>query len=215
MLEIMPRKTPVPQTSKAKVPPEMPTDRHSIIRVARRDGTRRTDLIPYESLIKFDDDGRKRVLTFIRENGWSLVLMARVGGISTAALNHHLKNDEQFFEDCEHAKAEFVKGLEAEAYRRAVTGLLENVYNKDGDIVGQKKVYSDRLLEILLKANDPAKFREQHHLNIGTGGPGGVLIVPQKMTQEEAIQQLKDLTKSQEDERDARMRDITPDGSRT
>ena len=48
--------------------------------------------------------------------------------------------------------------LEAEARRRAVTGIDKPVYYK-GKVVGSITKYSDRLLMFLLKAHDP-KFRD-------------------------------------------------------
>lgn len=50
--------------------------------------------------------------------------------------------------------------LEGEAYRRAFKGVQEPVFRKDGQ-VGTVTKYSDQLLMFLMKAHDPAKYREK------------------------------------------------------
>ena len=160
----------------------------------------------------FDDDAKARVIRFVEQEGPNLVLCGRIAGIRGVELLRHLKMDEEFSDDFEVAKAIFHQKLEREAYRRAVDGVLENVYNKDGDIVGEKLVYSDRMLEILLKANMPEKYREQHNVNQGAPGVGGVLLVPVKEGKmDEWAERLDKLTQLQQRLRDEQqMKDITP-----
>ena len=45
------------------------------------------------------------------------------------------------------------------AHQRAVDGVDEPMYSNQGKFLGNKKVYSDRLLEMLLKADSPEKYR--------------------------------------------------------
>lgn len=60
--------------------------------------------------------------------------------------------------------------LEGEARRRAFEGWDEPVYQK-GEMVGVIRRYSDRLLEILLRARRPAEFREKTEVQLaGAGG---------------------------------------------
>ena len=85
------------------------------------------------------------------------------------------------------AAEEAADNLETEAHRRAVTGVRSYKFLKDGTpilhpVTGEpyyEHAYSDRLLETLLKAANPEKYRErtdsrvtgaldQHHT--GTGG---------------------------------------------
>ena len=59
--------------------------------------------------------------------------------------------------------------LEDEAQRRA-TGFEEDVYYK-GQKVGTVTKYSDKLMEILLKANAPEKYRERSEVkNVDSNG---------------------------------------------
>lgn len=161
----------------------------------------------------FDGDAKRRVLDQVYLKGPNMVLCAKVAGVKAAELHGYLKHDETFREQFDIAKAEYHQKMEDEAYRRAVTGVREHVYNKDGDIVGEKLVYSDRMLEIILKANMPEKYREQSHVAgiAGQGSPGGVLLIPVKMANDEDLAaKLAELTLLQEKLREDNMKDITP-----
>ena len=72
--------------------------------------------------------------------------------------------------------------LEHQARERAM-GWLEPVFNKDGEEVGFRRCYSDKMMEMLLKAHRPDKFREtvEHEVNHG----GGVILIPQPLTEAE------------------------------
>lgn len=78
-----------------------------------------------------------------------------------------LKSDPTFADSFKEAEGEAVEFLEAEAFRRAVTGIDrpvvsrgEAVYGKDGELLTTKE-YSDPLLTLLLKAHKPEKYRER------------------------------------------------------
>lgn len=67
----------------------------------------------------------------------------------------------------ENAREKAADRLEAEATRRAVDGWEEPVFQQ-GMQVGLIRRHSDRMLEILLKARRPERFRERH--DVTTGG---------------------------------------------
>lgn len=50
--------------------------------------------------------------------------------------------------------------LEDEAWRRAHDGVVQVIYHK-GKAVGEVRTYSDALLGMLLRANDPAKYLQK------------------------------------------------------
>lgn len=50
--------------------------------------------------------------------------------------------------------------LEGAAWTRAVDGVEKGIYGRDGEVIATEKVYSDKLLETLLKGNLPQKYRE-------------------------------------------------------
>ena len=68
------------------------------------------------------------------------------------------RHSEDFAAQWDDALGEGVDLLEAEARRRAVTGVEKPVYYK-GKVVGSTTKYSGKLLMFLLKAHDP-KFRD-------------------------------------------------------
>jgi hypothetical protein len=60
--------------------------------------------------------------------------------------------------------------MEAELYRRAVTGVDKDVYYK-GEVVGTVREYSDTLLIFGLKGEAPEKYRDRQEITGANGGP--------------------------------------------
>lgn len=118
----------------------------------------------------------------------------RLSGLSRADVLARKRDDKPFAEAFEDARLEAVDELEAEARRRAVEGVEDlvihsgrPVYHCDAkgryltDELGTpipviKRQYSDKLLETLLKANAPEKFRE--NMKVDHAVAGGVLLIP-------------------------------------
>lgn len=71
------------------------------------------------------------------------------------------EHDEQFAQEYRQAEIEATETLEAEAFRRAHDGVAEPVFHQ-GVEVGTVQKYSDTLLIFMLKARNPAKYREKH-----------------------------------------------------
>jgi hypothetical protein len=53
-----------------------------------------------------------------------------------------------------------------EGHRRAVEGVEEPIYAPSGKYLGSKTLYSDKLLEMLMKADSPEKFRERKEVAV-------------------------------------------------
>ena len=70
-----------------------------------------------------------------------------------------------------------ILGMEDEARRRAVEGVEEPVFDKDGKVSGVKTKYSDTLLIFLMKAHDP-KYRENQRVEL-SGPEGGPIEMSQ------------------------------------
>lgn len=68
------------------------------------------------------------------------------------------------------AEQEAADALEREAWRRAVEGTDKPV-TYQGQITATYKEYSDRMLEMLLKAHRPEKFKDR--VSNEHSGPGG------------------------------------------
>lgn len=82
-------------------------------------------------------------------------------GIARVTLYRHLDSDTEFAAAYAEARETAADVLEAEAYRRAVEGVPEPVY-QGGREVGAVQRYSDVLLMLLLRSNRPSKFRENY-----------------------------------------------------
>lgn len=96
--------------------------------------------------------------------------------------------DTRWRERWEMALERYRDDLEAEAHRRAFKGTTRGVWYK-GELVGEETEYSDRLMEVLLRGERPAKFRDNVKLDAEI--TGGVLVVPAEMTVEQYLAHLK------------------------
>lgn len=105
---------------------------------------------------------------------------AHLTGVSYQVVQNLRAKDDEFALKCEEALEDYRESLEAEAYRRAVEGVKEPIIggrNKD-KIVVEVSRYSDRLMEKLLNANIPDKYR--NNVQVDANISSGVLVVPSK-----------------------------------
>jgi len=86
----------------------------------------------------------------------------------------HREENEEFAKAWDDALEQGWDKAEQEAYRRAVEGYTEPVYGKSGDVIGERVVYSDRLLEVLLKGNRAKTYRESYNVEM-TGKDRGAI----------------------------------------
>ena len=84
----------------------------------------------------------------------------KAGRISRRQVYRLRQNDPAFAELWTEAQLIAADLLEAEAHRRAFDGVLKPVYQK-GEQVGVIREYSDKLMELLLKARKPETFKER------------------------------------------------------
>jgi len=115
------------------------------------------------------DQRKKEFLKFYTELG-VVTKAAKIVGITRQSVHQLRKKDEDFALCMKEAKEEYVDNMEAEAKRRAVDGVIEDVYYQ-GEKVGEKRVYSDKLLLELLKKEKPDAFRERKEITGPGGGP--------------------------------------------
>lgn len=79
-------------------------------------------------------------------------------------------DDEDFKKAFEVARKLGIEAAEEEAWRRAVEGCEEPVF-QGGIEVGKKTVFSDTMMIFMLKGADPAKYRERFEHTGAGGGP--------------------------------------------
>lgn len=94
--------------------------------------------------------------------------------------------DERWRQAWNSALERYRDNLENEARRRAWEGVKTPVFHQ-GKIVGHVQKHSDRLMESLLRAERPEKFRD--NVKMETEVTGGVLVVPERMSVEEFMKQ--------------------------
>lgn len=92
---------------------------------------------------------------------------ARAVGLHPVTVRRWIKDDPAFAEGVETARLDLTERLEESAIERAVEGVLEERFDKDGNLIGRKRVYSDGLLTLLLKANAPDKYKDRSSTEIG------------------------------------------------
>ena len=74
-----------------------------------------------------------------------------------------------------------------EAHRRAVEGVVENVYSASGKLCGTRTFYSDRLLEVLLKGDSPERYSTQRQQ---VEVQGGVTVVVEAAFDRKALSEV-------------------------
>lgn len=95
---------------------------------------------------------------------------AALAGVDRVTVHRRRKDDPDFNQACLDAMEEAADALEAEARRRAIAGTTEDIYHQ-GVVVGQKRVFSDSLLTLLLKGRRKQVFADRTELTGADGGP--------------------------------------------
>lgn len=131
--------------------------------------------------VPFTPDRQVKALLFLAKFGQAMRACA-YAGVSFEKVRLHRKANPDYEAAWQQAIEIWRESLESEALRRAIDGWDEPVYQK-GELVGTIHRKSERLLELLLKANIPEKFRE--NIKIEGNVTGGVLVVPKPLTHEE------------------------------
>jgi hypothetical protein len=107
---------------------------------------------------KFTNHTREKFLTVLRMSA-NVSEACRACGVSRHGAYDVRDADPEFARAWEEAVSTATDALEREAWRRAVEGFEEPIHYQ-GAVVGYVKKYSDRMLELLLKAHRPEKYRE-------------------------------------------------------
>lgn len=124
-----------------------------------------------------------RFIALLAETGGNISASCRATGIPRRTAYSKKERDSEFATRWDEAITTGVERLEAEARRRAFDGVPVPVYQQ-GKLVGTIQRYSDRLLELLLKAHKPEKYQElfgkkaksetpivKYNINLDRGNP--------------------------------------------
>ena len=103
-------------------------------------------------------DWKPAFIEVLRETG-NVTLAAQHAGQSRNQVHDVRQRSKRFAAQWDNALEEATDLLEAEARRRAFTGIDKPMFFK-GEVVGSTKKYSGPLLMFLLEAHRPQKFRD-------------------------------------------------------
>jgi len=132
----------------------------------------------------FTDSRKAKFLKLLAETG-NISFSAKSIGSGPTTVHRHINEDPDFKALVDEAKEIAADALEAEARRRAVEGVRRGIYYQ-GERVDTELHFSDRMLEILLKANKPEKFRERfEHTGHLTGTFTDYVIEANKLDKKE------------------------------
>lgn len=101
---------------------------------------------------------------------------ARYAGLTISTVYNHRRSNEEFRAAYKIARAARIEVYRAEAKRRAVEGTQRPVFHR-GEQVGTIREFSDRLLEVLLKAEDPDTFGDRKVIEVSVSPMTGTDIM--------------------------------------
>lgn len=97
--------------------------------------------------------------TFIAEirKGHGVTATCELLGVNRSTFYQTRRTNKEFARMYDIALDELAEALELEARRRAVDGVDRDVYFQ-GAVVGQERIYSDKLLEVLMRGRMPEVY---------------------------------------------------------
>jgi hypothetical protein len=139
----------------------------------------------------------------LQRNCGDMYEACRIVGVSPMFVRTWMKDDKTVADALQEAERVGAMAIESEAIRRAVKGWEKDVYFK-GEVVGQEVVYSDGLMQTLLKG----RLRERYGGDTENGGgitvhgQAQINIMPRANNYDEWLR-MKDTTLTRRDALDA------------
>lgn len=127
--------------------------------------TKKTRSLP-KTYLKWTAAARRACLKVMAETG-NKFLACQGAGISRRQLNFYIEKDEQFAAEFEEAKDAFIAKLEDHALKRGTEGWTEPRMGPGGIMYDVRK-FDSGLLQMLLKANWPEKYREHTKIDLNS-----------------------------------------------
>lgn len=128
-----------------------------------------------KKLQRYTDEVHRRFIENYEVTG-QISTAAKAAGVSLDTIYKQKKIHPTLVEEMEIAHHKYCDSMENEMRRRAIEGVVEDVYYQ-GEVVGTKRVYSDKMLETLMKKERPDAFRERKEISGAGGGPLEINIV--------------------------------------
>ncbi len=133
-----------------------------------------TSLVPAgDEPVTIDERQRKKLLRLVaKEQTIGTVVALRKAGVqgTKGQLRQLVENDDELRRDLDEARGRGPETIRAEIKRRAIDGVEEPVYTPSGKLAGTRRIYSDRLLALMARANLPEYRDVQRHEHTGPDG---------------------------------------------
>jgi len=133
------------------------------------DPERRTRMVPRFSMMKgaIITPGRLDALLEAIATGSEDLEACQFAGVQLQAMKKRLREDIEFAKAYKTARQARIEAYRSEARRRGIDGWTVPVFYR-GEQVGFERKHSDRMLELLLKAEDPDTFGDRKVVEILT-----------------------------------------------
>lgn len=138
------------------------------------------------SRLKFDDIQKKIYCDELANFGLK-GQAGRAAGVSMNTVHRHREDDPDFAEAEQVAIDQYAQKIINHHQNLCLEGELHQTFDKDGKVIGEKRVYPIQLIAMELKRVEPA-YREKQVLELNPGQGGGVLVAPAQMTVEEWLE---------------------------
>lgn len=112
---------------------------------------------------------KQKFLAKLLSSAGNVSKAAKAAGISRANAYIHRESDADFKQAWDDIIQQVADAMEEELYRRSVKGYQEPVFYR-GKMVAKIRKFSDRLLEVGLKAKRPELYRERFDINQNVAG---------------------------------------------
>lgn len=113
---------------------------------------------------KFTAKKKRLFLNYLKKSGNKAGAAAKIG-VGRSLISYHEKQDPHFAEEVQKALAFAEQEIDEEVYRRGIEGVKEDVWYQ-GDIVGEKTTYSDRMLEFRAKTLNPERYGDKSKVDL-------------------------------------------------
>lgn len=123
---------------------------------------------------KFTPERKKIFITHLEQTGIQAIA-ARWAGVSSNCIREHRKEDPHFDLACNEAEEYYHAMCAASILSQARVGMIDEKYNKDGQVISRRVSYETRLRELMLKRARP-DYNETQKQEMTV--VGGAVVVP-------------------------------------
>lgn len=123
---------------------------------------------------KFTPERKAIYLTQLEQHGVQAVA-ARWAGVSSGCIRQHRKDDPHFDEACNEAEEYYHAMCAASILNQARVGMIDEKYDREGNVISRRVSYETRIREIMLKRARP-DYNDVQKQEVSV--VGGAVVVP-------------------------------------